>query len=455
MNPEFQRYMWLELTPHRLLAAPLLLSAFFSVVYMINSNDASWSLAIAGYWITIGLGVLWGARNASEAVIGEVREGTWDQQRLSCLGPWAMTWGKLFGAPVFIWYSCLPALALILLGATLRWGLSDAVGHLLLLIAVLVFAHAMGLLLSLQRVEQSTMTAGRSMVGVHLLGLVAGALLVGPAYSAFVEGWGEPVRWFAIPISQQWFTYLSTASLVVWTVIGCYRLMRTELQMRNAPWVWITFVMYCMTYAAGLVWTNKAVAVQIGLGAQITPVASAALAAYFVAMALAAMMLFIEPKDPVEFRRLFGSFQQRRWQVVMQSIPRWLCVLPIAIVMIWVVLSLDPVHGIFCASIMAFFARDAGIVVLLNMSANRRRADGAAMLYLLVLYGLLPTIIYSASGVSVDAWLFPAVNKSVLVAVAPAVLQAVLVWALVTKRWHALGRTVLGPLGSGAPPAPC
>jgi hypothetical protein len=36
MNPEFQRYVWLELTPHRLLVAPLLLAAIFALVYVLD-----------------------------------------------------------------------------------------------------------------------------------------------------------------------------------------------------------------------------------------------------------------------------------------------------------------------------------------------------------------------------------------------------------------------------------
>jgi hypothetical protein len=450
MNPEFQRYLWLELTPHRLFVAPLLLLASFSLVYMINSNDASWSMAIAGYWVTVGLGVLWGARNASEAVIGEVREGTWDQQRLSSLGPWAMTWGKLVGAPVFIWYTCLPALALIVIGGTVRAGLVDALGHALLLIAVLVFAHAVGLLVSLQLAAQKTAVASRSMVGVHLLGLLAGVLMVGPAYIAFVDGWGPPTFWFTLAVPQQWFVYILTGSLVVWTVIACYRLMRTELQMRNAPWVWIAFVLYCMLFAAGLSSNEPGIQILFGHRGEtsLSRFTSAPLSAYFVAMGLAVTMLFIEAKDLVEFRRLLLSFQQRRWRVFLEAVPRWLCVLPIAASMIALLLSTDSLGAMFCASTMAFFARDAGIVLLLNLSPNRRRADGAALLYLLILYGLLPAIINITSGVSLDGWLFPSWNKGLLAAITPALLQALVIWVLVAKRWHTLGKTVDGSFGA-------
>lgn len=47
--------------------------------------------------------VLWGSRNAALGVVGEIRERTWDVQRLSALSAGQMTWGKLFGATIYIY----------------------------------------------------------------------------------------------------------------------------------------------------------------------------------------------------------------------------------------------------------------------------------------------------------------------------------------------------------------
>jgi len=438
MNPEFQRYVWLELTPHRLLVAPLLLGAIFALVYVLNPENSSFPLAVTGYWITLGLGILWGARNASEAVIGELREGTWDQQRLSALGPWSMTWGKLFGAPVFMWYASVPALLLVANGAVHRSGFVDAISHVVLLIALVVFSHAVGLLVSLQLATRSTAAASRSMIGLHLLGLAAGVMLAGPAYTAYANGWDEPVTWYATAFAQRTFTFFVIGSLVFWATVGCYRMMRTELQLRNAPWVWLVFVVYCMAFAAGFAWNDGTVQVWIGRFGETHSFETAPLVAYLVAMALAVAMLFIEPKDPVEFRRLIASLRDRQWTTMLQTIPRWFCVLPIAVLVIVALILTDSVGAVFCLSIMAFFARDAGIVVCLNLSVNRRRADAAALMYLLVLYGLLPAIIRATSGFSLEGWLFPAPTKDLLAATLPALLQALLVWVAVTGRWRRL-----------------
>jgi hypothetical protein len=434
MNPEFQRYLWLELTPHRLIAAPILLVAVFVLVSLIDPGDSWRPLAEVSFWMVVAVGILWGARNASEAITGEVREGTWDQQRLSSLGPWAMTWGKLLGAPVFTWYTSAPALVLMLIGSTERSGFVAAIGHVVFLIAVILLAHAVGMLVSLQLTARSSTAAARSMIGLHLLGMAAGLLWVRPLYSAFSDDrQGGPIAWFNLVYSEQAFIYFTIAAMVVWSVIGCYRLMRTELQLRNAPWVWIAFVLYCMVYVAGF--GSAYEGVSLGDAKSLT---SAPLLAYGVAMVLALLMLFIEPKDPVEFSRLLASFRARRWAVFLQTIPRWLCVLPIAAALIVALLMTDSVGATFCASAMAFFLRDAGIVVLLNLVPNRGRADAAAIVYLLVLYGLLPALVSAASNIELGGWFYPSLTKGVVAGVLPALIQAAVVWVLVRNRWHGL-----------------
>ncbi|HEU0264151.1 MAG TPA: hypothetical protein VFR01_00325, partial [Geobacterales bacterium] len=96
-NPEFRRNLWLEMTPYRLVGMPLVLAPLFYLVGKINDFDSKSLVgtAVSLYFI---LAILWGTRLASEAVLSEIRDQTWDSQRLSAISPWQMTWGKLFGA---------------------------------------------------------------------------------------------------------------------------------------------------------------------------------------------------------------------------------------------------------------------------------------------------------------------------------------------------------------------
>lgn len=101
MNPEFLRLARLELTPLRLIGAPLLLGLYLLVAAL---PERSWENVLnAAFYAVLVVAAFWGARRAADAVASEIRERTWDAQRLSGLGPISMTVGKLFGAPIGAW----------------------------------------------------------------------------------------------------------------------------------------------------------------------------------------------------------------------------------------------------------------------------------------------------------------------------------------------------------------
>ena len=97
MNAEFRRSLWLELSMHRLIAMPVALALVLALVYAM-SDDPWESIAVTAAWIGSALLGRWGVRSTAESVGDEMRARTWDAQRMSALGPWSMTWGKLFGA---------------------------------------------------------------------------------------------------------------------------------------------------------------------------------------------------------------------------------------------------------------------------------------------------------------------------------------------------------------------
>ena len=92
-NPELQRYVWLELTPHRLVIIPLVLTAVFYLNYLINSNFLGFveSLRITAMVAFCILVLIWGGKLVTESIISEVNEKTWDCQRMNASGPLSMT----------------------------------------------------------------------------------------------------------------------------------------------------------------------------------------------------------------------------------------------------------------------------------------------------------------------------------------------------------------------------
>ena len=100
MNAEFRRNLWLELSTHRLIAMPAALALVLALVYAM-SDEPRESLAATSAWIAAAFLGVWGVRSAAESVGEEMRNRTWDAQRMSALGPWEMTWGKLVGSAAF------------------------------------------------------------------------------------------------------------------------------------------------------------------------------------------------------------------------------------------------------------------------------------------------------------------------------------------------------------------
>ena len=126
MNPEFRRQLWLQFSATRLIVLPLLVLACFAAAGLSQPDDLPQTLALVGAAL-FGL-LVWGMGTlaAGASVIDEITEHTWDQQRMSALQPWAMTWGKLAGATSYGWYGGLICLLVAVPGAMLM-GRGDTV----------------------------------------------------------------------------------------------------------------------------------------------------------------------------------------------------------------------------------------------------------------------------------------------------------------------------------------
>ena len=71
---------------------PAILCGVFFLIYLAKPDDFAGSgrfVSLAGYFL---LCFVWGVRLASDSVANEVRDRTWDTQRMSAISPWSMTW---------------------------------------------------------------------------------------------------------------------------------------------------------------------------------------------------------------------------------------------------------------------------------------------------------------------------------------------------------------------------
>jgi len=148
MNPEFQRNLWLELTPRRMILMAVVLGlCFFAAA--VTTDGAVSGPGETARWLYYLIVVVWGSRNAALSVVGEIRERTWDGQRLSSLGAGTMVWGKLFGSTLYNWFGGAICLAVIVTELLGNRGPAVALIELVYYLAIGVIAQAVSLLASL------------------------------------------------------------------------------------------------------------------------------------------------------------------------------------------------------------------------------------------------------------------------------------------------------------------
>jgi hypothetical protein len=95
MNPEFQRQLYLEYSPARLLGIPMVLGIMFTLSFFLDDHRLGTTTANTAIGLFMLISLLWGARQTIDSILEEYRERTWDTQRLSALGPWEMVWGEI------------------------------------------------------------------------------------------------------------------------------------------------------------------------------------------------------------------------------------------------------------------------------------------------------------------------------------------------------------------------
>jgi hypothetical protein len=189
-----------------------------------------------------------------------------------------------------------------------------------------------------------------------------------------------------------------------WALLGAFRAMRVELQFRNKPWPWIAFVVFLQIYCAG--WINANAGQTTAAIPYLptilidTPVLRLLLATG-IALSLAYLFLFAEPKDRSRFTLLIADWRAQRRSNVLEALPLWLInvvitVATAALTLLITVTRPDASTVIQIAAgtiaVLLYAVRDFTLELWCNLSGTQRRADAAAAVYLTVLYGVLPII---------------------------------------------------------------
>jgi hypothetical protein len=446
MNPEFVRNLWLEATPFRLALIAGVLLLVFAATSLAPGMFSSNGSALGLYFFFV---VLWGTRSAALSVVGEIRERTWDGQKLSAIGPIEMVWGKLLGATVHNWFGGLICLPFILMPVARQQGMAASAIYGVILLTLGVFAQSVALLSSLTLIRRQT---GNWRLDTFLCQV--GGILAAFAYyalwssaAAFVRSNGGTVSWWGHDFNLSSFHLTSLLLFCGWALVGCWRAMRAELRFANGPFVWLAYLLYTAIYEAGFgSWIAGQGQVR-DLGgtspAQHAATLSVALAASGLLVTTYGMA-FLEPKDPVRLRWLGEQLRAKRFAKAFMALDAWMLSLGatlsvglgLALLLLadGAVIKDVPVRALALPelAVLGFLVRDVAMFVLMRRLAGGK-GDFAAVAVLGVLYCLLPVILHGSGLGGLEFLFLPSVKDTLGLGVVASWAQG-LVAALLARR---------------------
>jgi hypothetical protein len=432
MNPEFQRNVWLELTPLRLIVMTAVLALAFFAAALSNGFLAPGSMA---RMLFIAIVVVWGTHNAARSVVGEIRDRTWDSQRLSSLGAGTMMWGKLFGSTVFNWVGGAVCLAVIAAESGNARGIASAFSEIVYYIAMGLIAQAAALNASLIGARRRQ---GRTNLEVFLYQVAGLAAALAVAMIADPTGASigsvprsETLVWWDQRLPTATFLLASLAVFTGWMLTGSYRQMRRELKQTNGPFVWLGFLVFMMAYASGFGGNFS--------GIPDNEISWRLIMAGGVCAVLAYIAVILEPKSRVQLRWLGGEFAHLRLGSAFANLQCWMSSYLVAVVIAVVLMVRFAMQGgdflvAGTGAFLGFITRDLGLIVLMNMLARRRGGDFLALALLVLLYWPLPSILVSLSYLGGRALFQPYQTDPLWMGPAAAWLEAIAVWAIAATR---------------------
>ncbi|MEG3638922.1 hypothetical protein [Magnetococcus sp. PR-3] len=454
LNPEFMRNLWVEMSLHRIIVMPMVLGGLFYLSWMTSSVNTLWNprnFLLLTYAVLV---MLWGVRQSGDSVVQEILDRTWDSQRMSILTPWSMTWGKLLGSTSFTWYGGLLVLGMFSLVIHLHYPYFPTERLYQLLIYSVgcgLLGQSLSMLLSLLNIHSGTLPQRRYISGPLAVGLFTTLFyLLGVVFFlASPEGKYNGVVWHHWSFSLPEFILYSLGIFLLWSWLGLYRLMSQELQKPKGPFVWIFFLLFLSWYGAGFI--QRSPTMELGdqqmLQLWLAQIIMASMT-YFAA--------FFESKDLLAYRKTLFYARHGAWRNLIHSIPLWwVGVCLVAAILLNTLLT--PFRDDFTQATMLyehgttihlkwamlatllFMLRDLALMQLLYLNPHAQRAKLTIILYLLVLYILLPRVTEILGVGHLTAPLFyPMAGYDPLLIVSPPLVESVLIMGLAWSRWKSL-----------------
>ncbi|AIY40790.1 hypothetical protein LT85_1632 [Collimonas arenae] len=425
INPEFKRNLWLQFSLHRLIAMPAVLGLVFFTLSMAGSNfPGGIPLDSVALILFGGIVCLWGTRSASNAVIDEIRDKTWDQQRMSALDPWTMTWGKLFGATAFNWYGGIICLAIFAITAVTN-AHSMTISGALTLVALGILMHASTIALNLHLMRSDIRAVQRG--GIAWAVVVITVMFAPPFRSHF----DTSVTWWGASYAYGPFLLSSMVFLAALGVFAAWRSMNSALQIATIPWAWPLGCCLLAAYIAGF--ADGASLLWVGL---------------LLAMAMTYAALFTEENDIALWQRIVARLKTGNWQGFLRNLPIWPSSLALgfcfALLLLFNHNQMPPFNlppdfsysSLLALTLALMLLRDSCVYLFFAFSGKGKRAGATTILYLAIIDGLLPFMAHFMGSEVLARFFMPIQFGNAWLMLGIAVAHAVLAIALLGWRWR-------------------
>lgn len=457
-NPEFIRNIWLVYSPGGLALRALAIIGLYVGIYvfltMLPDGRAEASIYTHPIWIefsgfVFGFFVILMGKKAGHSIAEELSGHTWDAQRMSSISPWSMTWGKVFGISLNVWFAALVCiLCFSYIADTLEYPRDLLARHVAIWILAALFAQTISLISSLLDLIASPPPADGA-------GGTLGTLFMLPGIFALPYIWlnlpvDATLSWFGNRLYAMDLLILFAAACAAWSLLGAHLLMRREFRYTNSPLPWLGFVAFVILFVFGLVPEARAAETRLDwlvfrLG-NVLPFLAAAALVYLAAVT-----------DPLDWRlaRHLGRYAAAKdWWNLVQLMPRSvLTLIVLAVLACWVLMSEAPSsmpgrtgwYGLTNdVTPAAFFlvARDAGIFLYLGFSFAGDSTKFNSLLAVVLLSVVLP-ILFGLMAEPLHPFVWPVSGDGATVSLISLLIQAGAVWYLLAQRMRAIHQTVL------------
>lgn len=445
LGPEFQRNIWMRFSLFSVLVIPALIAAGVGLVYlghMIYENQAELSRALNGlpaplyeaspHWsagtlawavpfmivMLFGLGIL----EAGSSFTAELRNKTWDLQKVSAISPFHLLVGKVFGSTSYAWFVSLCLMVVILFsyshlfkdmtvvpddGSAVQPVLIyPAPWHVFMLGVMIVFSalcgHVVAAYVSIKSLRAGSFSGFRGLLVGGVASFFAFAFFRVLFEIPFVSEGDlskqvKTISWYGHDIQSRWLVFSIFVYFVIWAIIGLYRMIREELNFQRTVLVKLAFLLSLSAVFAGFgveysgQFSTYLVNTDQTLQFSIIPFLVFLMATYYA--------LNSSAKSFVPYQRFLHALKSRQYRRVFETIPDWIILLPLTLIF-WVFVTFDQVTEkasvlpYILFAIILFMIRDALVTHYLLLGGRFKRGRAMEALFKFFAYVILPVFIF-------------------------------------------------------------